>query len=65
MLADEVASGRSLEEAGADFVKAHRSSSIIQRAATVEEFANLCVYSASPQASATTGADGGLVDTIT
>jgi NAD(P)-dependent dehydrogenase (short-subunit alcohol dehydrogenase family) len=68
MLADEVASGKSLEEAGADFVKAHRSSSIIQRAATVEEVANLCVYIASPQASATTGAalrvDGGVVDTI-
>ena len=68
MLADAVASGKSLEEAGADFVKAHRSSSIIQRAATVEEVANLCVYIASPQASATTGAalrvDGGVVDTI-
>ena len=38
------------------------------RAATVEEVANLCVYVAYPQASATTGAalrvDGGVVDTI-
>ena len=68
MLADAVASGKSLEEAGVDFVKAHRPSSIIQRAATVEEVANLCVYIASPQASATTGAalrvDGGVVNTI-
>ncbi len=68
MLADAVASGKSLEEAGADFVRAHRPSSIIRRAATVGEVANLCVYIASPQASATTGAalrvDGGVVDTI-
>ncbi|MBB3997129.1 SDR family NAD(P)-dependent oxidoreductase [Aureimonas pseudogalii] len=69
MLAGEVAkSGQPLETVAADFVKAHRSTSIIQRAATVEEVANLCVYVASPQASATTGAalrvDGGVVDTI-
>jgi NAD(P)-dependent dehydrogenase (short-subunit alcohol dehydrogenase family) len=69
MLAGEVKqSGKPLEEVAADFVKAHRSPSIIQRAATVEEVANLCVYVASPQASATTGAalrvDGGVVDTI-
>ncbi len=69
MLSGEVKqSGRSLEDVAADFVKTHRSTSIIQRAATVEEVANLCVYVASPQASATTGAalrvDGGVVDTI-
>jgi enoyl-[acyl-carrier-protein] reductase (NADH) len=69
MLSDDVKrSGRPLEDVAADFVKAHRSTSIIQRAATVEEVANLCVYVASPQASATTGAalrvDGGVVDTI-
>lgn len=60
--------GKPIEEVAADFVKKHRSSSIIQRAATVEEVANLVVYLASPQASATTGAamrvDGGVVDTI-
>jgi NAD(P)-dependent dehydrogenase (short-subunit alcohol dehydrogenase family) len=60
--------GQTLEEAAADFVKAHRSSSIIQRAASVEEVANLVVYLASPAASATTGAamrvDGGVMDTI-
>lgn len=60
--------GKSIEEVAADFVKKHRSSSIIQRAATVEEVANIVVYLVSPQASATTGAairvDGGVVDTI-
>lgn len=50
------------------FVKAHRSSSILQRVATPEEVAHMVVYVCSPQASATTGAalrvDGGVVDTI-
>lgn len=69
MLKDAVEKeGRSVEEIAADFVKTHRSSSIIQRAATVEEVANMVVYACSPQASATTGAalrvDGGVVDTI-
>ncbi|GLK81547.1 SDR family NAD(P)-dependent oxidoreductase [Methylopila turkensis] len=69
MLRDEVAkTGQSLEEAGAAFVRAHRPSSIIQRAATVEEVANMVVYVCSKEASATTGAalrvDGGTVDTI-
>jgi NAD(P)-dependent dehydrogenase (short-subunit alcohol dehydrogenase family) len=62
------ASGRSIEEEATAFVKAERPSSIIQRAATPEEVANMVVYVASPQASATTGAalrvDGGVVDTI-
>jgi NAD(P)-dependent dehydrogenase (short-subunit alcohol dehydrogenase family) len=61
-------SGRSVEEVAASFVKEHRSSSIIRRAATVEEVANMVVYVASPQASATTGAalrvDGGVIDTL-
>jgi NAD(P)-dependent dehydrogenase (short-subunit alcohol dehydrogenase family) len=60
--------GGSLEETAAAFVKKHRPSSILQRAASVEEVANMVVYIASPQASATTGAalrvDGGVVDTI-
>ena len=51
-----------------EFIKAHRSSSILQRPATPEEVANMVVYVCSPQASATTGAalrvDGGIVDTI-
>ena len=62
------AGGRSIEEEARAFVMTHRPSSIIQRAATPEEVANLIVYVASPQASATTGAslrvDGGVVETI-
>ena len=62
------ASGRPLEEVAADFVRKNRPSSIIQRAATVQEIANLVVYLASPQASATTGAamrvDGGVIDSL-
>jgi NAD(P)-dependent dehydrogenase (short-subunit alcohol dehydrogenase family) len=68
MLKVEESSGLSMEETAAAFVMKHRSSSIIQRAATVEEVANLVVYATSPQASATTGAalrvDGGVVETI-
>jgi NAD(P)-dependent dehydrogenase (short-subunit alcohol dehydrogenase family) len=60
--------GKSVEELAAEFVRAHRPSSIIGRAATPEEVANLVVYVASPLSSATTGAalrvDGGVVDTI-
>jgi NAD(P)-dependent dehydrogenase (short-subunit alcohol dehydrogenase family) len=60
--------GQSIEQAAAAFVKAYRPSSIIRRAATIEEVANMVVYAVSPQASATTGAalrvDGGVVDTI-
>jgi NAD(P)-dependent dehydrogenase (short-subunit alcohol dehydrogenase family) len=56
------------ERAANEFVKEHRSSSIIQRVATPEEVANMVVYVCSTQASATTGAalrvDGGVVDTI-
>lgn len=60
--------GKPIEEVAAAFVQEHRSGSLIQRAATVEEVANLVVYLASPLASATTGAamrvDGGIVDTL-
>lgn len=69
MLADEQAkTGLPLEEIAAAFVKQHRGSSIIQRATSVEEVANLVTYLASPLASATTGAsvrvDGGVIDTL-
>lgn len=69
MLRDEQArTGQSLEDATRAFVMAERPSSIIQRMATPEEVANVIVYVASPQASATTGAalrvDGGVVDSI-
>jgi NAD(P)-dependent dehydrogenase (short-subunit alcohol dehydrogenase family) len=60
--------GKSLETVAKEFIAQHRPSSIIQRAATVEEVANMIVYVCSPQASATTGAalrvDGGVVDDI-
>jgi NAD(P)-dependent dehydrogenase (short-subunit alcohol dehydrogenase family) len=60
--------GQSIEQTAVAFVKANRPSSIIQRAATTEEVANMVVYVVSPQASATTGAalrvDGGVVETI-
>ena len=69
MLHDEKErTGKPLKEVAAEFVMANRPSSIIQRAATVEEVANMIVYACSPQASATTGAalrvDGGVVDTL-
>lgn len=61
-------SGKPLEQIGREFVMAHRPSSVIQGTATVEEVANMVVYLASPQASATSGAalrvDGGVVDDI-
>lgn len=70
MLADAAAqSGRSPREQADEFVKTARPGSIIQRAADVDEVANLAVYIASPLSSATTGAalrvDGGIVDTLT
>ncbi|WP_213302322.1 SDR family NAD(P)-dependent oxidoreductase [Paraburkholderia sacchari] len=69
MLKDEVAkTGQSIEEVAAAFVQQHRASSIIRRAASVDEVANMVVYACSQQSSATTGAalrvDGGVVDTI-
>lgn len=69
MMQDEVArTGKSVDEIAKAFVMAHRPSSIIQRAATVEEVANMVVYISSLQASATSGAalrvDGGVVDDI-
>ena len=69
MLEEQVQrSGQSLEAVADDFVMQNRPSSIIQRAATTDEVANLVVYVCSAQASATTGAalrvDGGVVDDI-
>lgn len=69
MLKGEVEkTGKPVEEVATEFVRANRSSSIIGRAATVEEVANLVVYTCSPQASATTGAalrvDGGVWDSL-
>lgn len=69
MMKDEMEkTGKSLETLGKEFVMANRPSSVIQRAATVEEVANMVVYVCSTQASATSGAslrvDGGVVDDI-
>lgn len=59
---------QTVDEAAKDFVMENRPSSIIERAATVEEVANMIVYACSPQASATSGAslrvDGGVIDSI-
>jgi NAD(P)-dependent dehydrogenase (short-subunit alcohol dehydrogenase family) len=60
--------GKPIERVAAEFVLSQRPSSIIARAASVEEVAHMVVYACSPQASATTGAalrvDGGVVDSI-
>ncbi|MCM2331818.1 MAG: SDR family oxidoreductase, partial [Pseudomonas sagittaria] len=60
--------GVSPEEMEALFLKENRPSSLIRRFASPEEVASLCVYAASKQASATTGAalrvDGGIVESI-
>lgn len=60
--------GQTVEKTAAEFVKTHRPTSLLQRFATVEEVANMVVYVASPQASATNGAalrvDGGVVRSI-
>ena len=67
MMKDEMErTGKSLEQLAKAFVMENRPSSVIQRAATVEEVANMVVYVCSMQASATSGAalrvDGGVVD---
>lgn len=68
LLAPRVAAtGRTVEEAGAEFVAQVRPSSLTRRLATPEEVANMIVYACSSQASATTGAalrvEGGIVET--
>ncbi len=56
------------EQMERDFIAQHRPSSLLRRLATVEEVANMVVYSCSRQSSATNGAalrvDGGVVRTI-
>jgi len=60
--------GQSEAEAAGQFVKQHRPGSLLQRFASTEEIANMVVYVASKEASATNGAalraEGGIVDTI-
>lgn len=57
-----------VDAAGRAFIAAHRPTSLLGRPATPEEVANMVVYLASEQASATTGAavrvDGGVVRAI-
>lgn len=69
MLKDSAAkAGKTIEETATSFVKSARPSSLLQRATTPDEVANMVVFLASPLASATTGAairaDGGVVETI-
>ncbi|MCZ2827221.1 SDR family NAD(P)-dependent oxidoreductase [Modestobacter sp. VKM Ac-2986] len=58
----------SWDDAQREFMRTHRPQSLIQRLIEPEEIANMCVYLASPLASATTGGalrvDGGYVDAI-
>jgi NAD(P)-dependent dehydrogenase (short-subunit alcohol dehydrogenase family) len=60
--------GQSVDEAASQFVKQFRPTSLLQRFATVEEIANMVVYVASRESSATNGAalraEGGIVQTI-
>jgi NAD(P)-dependent dehydrogenase (short-subunit alcohol dehydrogenase family) len=60
--------GEPIEEAAVNFVKQNRPTSLLQRLATAEEIANMVVYVASKEASATNGAalrvEGGIVQTI-
>jgi NAD(P)-dependent dehydrogenase (short-subunit alcohol dehydrogenase family) len=60
--------GQSTDEFAMGFVKTLRPSSLLERFATVEEVANMVVYAASKEASATNGAalrvDGGVVRSI-
>ncbi|MGA2290281.1 SDR family NAD(P)-dependent oxidoreductase, partial [Bradyrhizobium sp.] len=60
-------SGQSVEEAASRFVRQFRPTSLLQRFASVEEIANMVLYVASQEASATNGAalraEGGIIQT--
>lgn len=60
--------GVSQEQMERDFIAQHRPTSLLRRLATVEEVANMVVYTCSTQAAATNGAalrvDGGVVRSI-
>ena len=57
-----------LEKMGREFIRDHRSTSLLGRMATTEEVANMIAYVCSPASSATSGAalrvDGGVVRAI-
>jgi NAD(P)-dependent dehydrogenase (short-subunit alcohol dehydrogenase family) len=61
-------SGQAVEEAASLFVKQFRPTSLLQRFASVEEIANMVVYVASKESSATNGAalraEGGIIQAI-
>ena len=61
-------SGQSVEEAASLFVKQFRPTSLLQRFASVEEIANMVLYVASKESSATNGAalraEGGIIQTV-
>ena len=61
-------SGQTVGAMAEGFVREHRPTSLLQRFASVEEVANMVVYAASKEASATNGAalrvEGGIVRTI-
>jgi NAD(P)-dependent dehydrogenase (short-subunit alcohol dehydrogenase family) len=60
--------GQSVEAAASQFIKQFRPTSLLQRFASVEEIANIVIYVASKEASATNGAalraEGGIIQTI-
>jgi NAD(P)-dependent dehydrogenase (short-subunit alcohol dehydrogenase family) len=60
--------GQPLDQAAANFVKQNRPTSLLQRFASVDEIANMVVYAASKEASATNGAalrvEGGIINSI-
>jgi NAD(P)-dependent dehydrogenase (short-subunit alcohol dehydrogenase family) len=60
--------GQSVEEAASQFIKHFRPTSLLQRFASVEEIANIVIYVASKESSATNGAalraEGGIIQTI-
>ena len=60
--------GQSVGGAASQIGKQHRSTSLIQRFATVDEIANMVVYASSREASVTNGAalraEGGIIQTI-
>ena len=60
--------GQSVEEAASRFVKQFRPTSLLERFTSVEEIANMVIYIASKEASATNGAalraEGGTINSI-
>ena len=60
--------GQSVEQVASQFVKQFRPTSLLQRFASVEEIANMVIYVASKEASATNGAalraEGGIIQTV-